>query len=69
MPRLELGLYESNIAAKRAYLEGVEPDLIGCDDDFIRLHWRYCINTECAKIVNIHHKTKGVKNDQHKTKS
>lgn len=62
IPRLELGLHESNIAAKRAYLEWMEPDLIGCDDDFIQLHWRYCVNTGCAKIVKIKEKQNDNKN-------
>jgi hypothetical protein len=51
--RPDLGLYSSNIAAKRAYLEGLEPDLIGCDDNFIRLHWRYCVNMGTAKIIKV----------------
>jgi hypothetical protein len=51
--RPEQGFYASNIAAKRAYLEAMEPDLIGCDDNFIRLHWRYCQNLGTAKIIKV----------------
>jgi hypothetical protein len=49
VPDLRYGKFEKNIDAKRAFMEALEPELIGSSDEFIKLHF----NAMSRNIKNI----------------
>lgn len=54
VPEPGFGLFDTNIAAKRAYVVALEPEFAAHTDESIRLQFRsYAVNWKCVKVVKV----------------